>query len=111
MCGKLDHLTLGDAADLIEVQTALAFNRFFVLNGTSKGVKNHKDGGNGGATHREYEFRIRRQDNQRDGSVNLSGPVRALASRKTGYPTGCIPTTTILPKHSEGDYCCGAACT
>ena len=56
MRGKLDDLALRDSPDLVQVQAALAFNGFGILGGTAKGVDNHDNGGNGGATHREYEF-------------------------------------------------------
>jgi hypothetical protein len=67
------------------MQAALAFDLFWIFRGAKKGVSDHGDGGNGSATHREHEFPIRRQCNQRDDSVVCEEFVQALAGLKTGY--------------------------
>jgi hypothetical protein len=55
---KLDHLAFGDAADLIEMQAALALDFFGLFRGAEKGVSDHGDGGKGSATHGQQQFPI-----------------------------------------------------
>ena len=58
--GGLLFATFGNATDLIQVQAALALNFFRILRRPKKSVGNHDDGSNGGSTHRQHEFPIRR---------------------------------------------------
>ena len=56
MLGKLHDLPLGDAADLIQVQAALALDGFRIFRGTRKGVANHDQSSDGHASHDENEI-------------------------------------------------------
>src|SRR5262249_41734754 len=58
MLGELDDLPLGDAANLIQVQAAPAFDGFRLLLRTKEGISNHGDGGDGSPAHRESHFPI-----------------------------------------------------
>jgi hypothetical protein len=60
MRDQFDDLAFSDAADLIQVQAALALNFFRIFRGPKESVSNHDDGGNSGTTHRQHEFPIRR---------------------------------------------------
>ena len=60
MRDKFDDLAFRDAADLIQVQAALAFDFLGIFHRTKKSVGDHGDSGNRGATHGEKEFPIRR---------------------------------------------------
>jgi len=62
---ELDDLTLGDAADLIQVQATLALDVFRIFRWTKKCVGNHPDGRLRAApTHRQHEFPIGRHSIQ-----------------------------------------------
>jgi hypothetical protein len=50
---ELDDLPFGNAADLIQMQAALAFRFFGVRSGTEEGISNHGQRGERRATHGE----------------------------------------------------------
>jgi hypothetical protein len=58
MRDELDYLAFGDAADLIQMQAALALDFFGFLGGPKKGISNHGEGGKRGATHGEQQFPV-----------------------------------------------------
>jgi hypothetical protein len=60
VCDEFNDLAFRYAADLIQVQAALAFDFLGIFRGTKKSVRNHQDGRNRGATHHEDKFPIRR---------------------------------------------------
>jgi hypothetical protein len=50
MRDEFDDLAFRDAADLVQMQAALALDFLRVFRGAKKSVCNHQDGGNSGAT-------------------------------------------------------------
>src|SRR5580704_5980568 len=115
MRDQLNNLTFGNAADLVQVQPALALDFLRIFRGTKKGVGDHADGGNSSTAHSQHEFPIRRYCIQREGSVICVGPVVTTGQLKPSRYTGRFwlrnPTDAILPKEDDVDYCACGACT
>jgi hypothetical protein len=55
---EFNNLAFRDATDLIQVQATFPLDVFGFFRRTKKRIRNHPDGGYGGATHREHEFPI-----------------------------------------------------
>ncbi len=58
MFDDVNNLTFGDAADLVELQAALALDVFGRFGGAKESVGHHRDGGDGGDSHTKRYFQI-----------------------------------------------------
>ena len=67
---EVHDLAFGNAADLIEMEAALAFLGFGILGGAEKSVNNHGDGGDSCAPHDKHKLPIGKQCFQRCDSIS-----------------------------------------
>src|ERR1700687_734900 len=113
---ELGDLAFRYAADLVQMKAAPAFDFFGIFRGAKKGVGDHGDGGNRGATHGEKEFPIIRHCIQGDGSAAVCRAVHALTSLGSGYlihrsQPAQTPRTQFYPSEMVRDYWARGACT
>ena len=108
-------LALGNPADLIQMETALALFHFRVTLRAEKRVNNHGDGGESGATHGKRESPIGRHGFQRYNSIDeIPGTAKntshgwATSNLTDGLQRSQAPLLRILAKsgppvnHSRG---------
>src|SRR5207245_1913949 len=58
---EVHDLAFGDAADLVQMEPALALFGFGILGGAEKSVNNHGDSGDGRAPHDKHKLPIGKQ--------------------------------------------------
>ena len=85
--GQLDDLPFGDAANLIEMQAALALGFIGIDGRTEKSVGDHGERGDRRTPHSQHKLPFSEQCFQRSGSVKHNAVDFRLALRESAQPT------------------------
>src|SRR6202140_4180123 len=120
-CGRvldeLDDLPFGNAADLVQMEAALAFLFFGIQGGTQESISDHGQRGYQRATHGEQQFPIGKQGLQRADSVfsdrwnctrRTEDSIHAMRRKDSLHPPMPTDVYSIETSRRTRNYACGA---